>query len=134
MTLTYEFPTLAGASVHDGIAVTGVGDDGDVFVALGHHDDQAVIPALLAEAKKWGWTSKDISENFDDDEDIADRLCRTWAKMLTDSCGRCNDKPDCSTCEVIRSCNQQSDGWWMDYDQPEGAPGCFPVTVLNLDT
>lgn len=134
MTLTFEFPTLAGAAEHDGITVTGVGDDGDVFVALGHHDDQAVSVALLAEAKKWGWTSGDVSEILGDDEEIADRLCRTWAKLLTDSCEKCNNKPDCSLCEVIRSCSQRPGEWWMDYDQPGPGPGCFPVTVINLDT
>ncbi len=119
-------PDLSGFTEHRGIRVCPLGDDGDVVVALGHHNVDDTLAAIVRMLRRdLGWTARELA-GLGAPAEVKDALRLRWAVLATD-CGDGFD-PDCGTCAEVRAAD-----WWLDYSSTTRVRDSFPVTVLHLD-
>lgn len=100
-------PGTNGFIERAGLFVTPIGDDGDVLLALGHHEPAAAVAAFQGLAEYLGWDALDAGNG-----DVADGLERRWASFTPAS-------------------EHAGSEWWCDYSAKDEAPGLTPVTVLD---
>jgi hypothetical protein len=103
--------TLTGFTEHLGIRIAMVGDDGDRFIALGHHDPDLMAKAFIRALRNdagWHWT--DVKSMFETPSGLKDALIRSWGRFTTDDRG---------------------DNWWCDWTATTAAPGLVAVTILD---
>lgn len=122
----FPLALVKDTTLNDGLRYTGVGEDGDTLVFLGHPDTGRVVDVARAHC--------DVDTEYSD----PDELIYTWARLLTHCPDHlANHSNDCRWCVGITF----DSGWWLDWSVPEdakrdvnaGKPGYFPVTVWELD-
>jgi hypothetical protein len=127
-----QFPDelIADASFHHGLMVIPLGDDGDVAIILGHHDDRRAVAALNRFCRL-GMGHRNM---YDAPEatyaDACADLSRLWAKLIT-QCSAADEHwhvDGCVTCAAIREAIKDNN-WCIGYDFAQDDPGVFPVMV-----
>jgi uncharacterized protein (DUF2249 family) len=130
---TSELPQLDGFLTYQGMQVCTIGEDGDIFVALGHHDPRHALSAFNAMAKNLlGWMDLTDGDGTNDPKVWKAALARvetawTVLKYRCDDADDAEHDPDCSECLEIAEA-----GWWLDWYTKCDAPGAFPVMFWRL--
>lgn len=130
-------PELTGFETYHGIKVSLVGEDGDNYVALGHHEPRAALAAFNAYAQH--------TVGLEDLTDGSARHDRAyWQKLLLavkqcwavlretcDEYGSASHEDGCFRCAEIGA-EVRAGGWWLEWCVDQDAVSAFPVTTLSL--
>lgn len=109
-TLIDNRDTLTGFTERLGIRIAMVGDNGDRFLAIGHHDPDRMAKAFArAMHGDAGWHWTDIKRMFETLTELKDALAQRWGRFTADS----------------------DSNWWCDWTATAPAPGLVAVTVLD---
>lgn len=124
-------PTLSGFYTFNGIQVAAIGEDGDFYVALGHHDPHDTLAAFNAYSR-WliGEELPEVESN-----DLVNwtralsRVKPDWATLRTacDQADEDDHEPDCSECERITEHEWFLETGLLAPENPDGT--VFPVMV-----
>ncbi len=124
-------PELVGFDTCHEIQVCLIGENGDTFVALGHHDPKAALQAFNTYARSLGLADVLDARGRHDQKLWRDTLVDVeslWAvlKERCDNAGAAGHDPaSCYECRDIAEA-----GWWLDRSAAADTPGAFPIMVL----
>lgn len=121
-------PDLVGFSNFNSIDVCCVGEDGNHWVALGHHDPDEALEAFNRYARRVIGLD-DIADGLSDPKSWPPvEACWAVVKEHCDEYGADDHvTDDCYECRDIAEA-----GWWLDWGTTPDAPGAFPIMVLSL--
>lgn len=127
MTTDVTLPDLVGFQNFNGIDVCCVGEDGDHWVAMGHHDPVQTLEAFNRYARHYMGLD-DVADGLSDPANWPPVEAR-WAvlKEHCDSYGSAEHDGECYECRDIAEA-----GWWLDWGAGQDAPGAFPIMVLSF--
>jgi len=120
-------PDLLGFQNWNGIDVCCVGEDGDSWVALGHHDPGDTLEAFNRFARHVIGLD-DVVDGLSE-PDSWPPVKPLWA-VLQEHCdeyGSAEHDEACYECQDIEEA-----GWWLNWGVTEQTPGAFPIMVLSF--
>ncbi len=123
---TTAIPNLSGFVEHLGIPISPIGDDGEILLALGHHDPLKAAHAFDRFLRRTIGDRSGLSY-MGTPVEVAQDIHEMWAVTVTE-CGDCGSKPDCRQCTEMKSAD-----WWIDWTVSGTDEGAFPVMVLHLE-
>lgn len=123
---------LPGLSEYYGVKVATLGEECDIYVAIGHHDPRRVLAAFNAHARQYHGL-QDLTDGESRGNpgywlNPAAKIDTCWAVLVTecDAAGEPDHDSDCEECALIGESI-----WWMDcaVRQPANpeASAAFPV-------